>query len=283
MKGLPRWRQHTDNEITVLNDIKNSKVSYDRITEFSIRPPKFHTMFDKVGNYFRWFDVERKFMRGQQMDDALSEELRMSFWIDGLRRQVKMRKKDLKEIMDYINKIDDVNSVNLQMINLFRDINDILGREDDLIYFSDSEIYFYEHVKKNLIEGGNDDHLPIPVYSYIKSTMGVQFILYILLSIGFFSTEIDLIHHSSLHDSLRYAKLIGSSNDKDSLQSYSNDLLIKFIFEQLVYFPNYLRLIFHFIRAAADLFDSIIVRDEIPISDMPLVQIKSLFSSKQLL
>ena len=103
--------------------------------------------------------------------------------------------------------------------------------------------------------------------------MGVQFILNIILSMVSFSTEIYLIHHSSLRDSLRYAKLIGSSNDEDSLQSYSNDLLIKFIFEQLVYFPNSLRLICHWIRAAADLFDSIIVRDEIPISDMPPVQI----------
>ena len=80
-----------------------------------------------------------------------------------------MRKKALKEIMDYINKIDDGNSLNSQMINFFRDINDILGGEDDLINFSDLETDFYEHVKKNLIEEGKMMIISPSLYTHTSS------------------------------------------------------------------------------------------------------------------
>ena len=45
-----------------------------------------------------------------------------------------------------------------------------------------------------LIDDGNKN-LPIPVYSYVKPTMGPRFLLHIMLSMGEFETEIDLILH----------------------------------------------------------------------------------------
>ena len=69
---------------------------------------------------------------------------------------------------------------------------------------------FLEHVKDNLIDekDGNQNNLPVPVYTYTKPTMGVQFILHIMLSMGRFSTEIDLIMHNTIRDSLIYVKLV---------------------------------------------------------------------------
>ena len=84
-------------------------------------------------------------------------------------------------------------------------------------------------MKKHILYEDDLRHLPIPVFSYIKPTMGPRFILHIMLSLGDFDTELDLIPHPTLRDSLRYAKLIGENNDEDSLQSYSNSLLKKFI------------------------------------------------------
>ena len=85
---------------------------------------------------------------------------------------------------------------------------------------------------------------------------------------------------------MRQAKLIGESNEPTDLQEYSDVLLYKWIEEQLQYFPNSRRILAEWIVVAGELFDSVIVRNEIAISDMPPVQLSSLFgnnndSSKQ--
>ena len=58
---------------------------------------------------------------------------------------------------------------------------------------NDNDALFLHHINSNLIdEDENQAHLPIPVYSYIKPTTGVQFINHIMLSMGRFTSEIDL-------------------------------------------------------------------------------------------
>ena len=105
------------------------------------------------------------------------------------------------------------------------------------------------------------------MFSYVKPTLGIRFILHVFLSLGHFETELDLLLHPTLRDSFRYAKLIGNSNDPIDLQKYSNDLQKLFIEEQLVYFPNGSNIVSSWIVVIGELFDGIIVRDEIPISE----------------
>ena len=97
--------------------------------------------------------------------------------------------------------------------------------------------------KQFLIIEDEKSNLHVPVYTYIKPQMGHQFILHILLSLGRFETELNLILHSNLQDSLQHAKLIGRKNDEASFQLYSNQLLEKFIKEQLIFFPNLYRIL----------------------------------------
>ena len=63
-----------------------------------------------------------------------------------------------------------------------------------------------------------DDNLPVPVHTYIRPYMGHQFILHIILSLGIFGIEVDLTIHRTLKDALRYAKLIGTDDEKESLK-----------------------------------------------------------------
>ena len=59
-------------------------------------------------------------------------------------------------------------------------------------------------------------HLPVPVYSYVRPTSGHKFILHVLLSMGRFTTEVELTMHSSLRESFRAAKLIEPENVLES-------------------------------------------------------------------
>ena len=135
-----------------------------------------------------------------------------------------------------------------------------------------AEICFKSFLLKEIIyDSGRDEHLPVPVYLYLKSTLGVQFIHHILISLGRFTTEIDLTIQPSIREALRYAKLIGPSNNKQDLECYSDQLLYLWIEEQLQCFSIGRRILSEWIVIAGDLFDSVIVRDELAITQMPAV------------
>ena len=119
---------------------------------------------------------------------------------------------------------------------------------------SREESEFRKFVLNEIIyENSNEDHLPIPVYSYLKPTLGVQFLHHVMLSLGQFATEIDLTMHPTIRESLRYAKLIGPSNDQEELEKYSNQLLHLWIKEQLQYFPIGRRVLSEWIVIAGEL------------------------------
>ena len=294
--GLPAWRQHTANELLMLDDLKLSKVSIDKISQFSLRPPEFRSTIDMVGHYYRWFYITTKTkIKDTVMESKLSVTLSESVWIDGLQRQVQVRKKALPEIMLWCNQIEmddaEANAENelrnsngqAMMIALFRRIHDVL--QADVENLNNDDLSFLNHIESNLLYKYQDEeeHLPIPVYSYIKPTMGVQFLHHMLLSMGRFATEIDLTMHASIRDCLRYAKLIGPDNDDEaSLQGYSNELFLNFLLNQMRYFPNSMRVIDYWIVTAGELFDSIIVRNVLSITDMPSVQLSSLLADMEI-
>ena len=76
-----------------------------------------------------------------------------------------------------------------------------------------------EFIYKYIIDNDNEtEHLPIPVYSFIKPIVGTLFILHLLLSMGNISTELNLTRHATVRDYLRSTKLIDELDDEKSLQ-----------------------------------------------------------------
>jgi hypothetical protein len=58
--NLDQWRQHTHAELILLEDLKISSISIDKISQFSVRQPEFQDIFNFVGEYYRWFSIVRK-------------------------------------------------------------------------------------------------------------------------------------------------------------------------------------------------------------------------------
>ena len=84
----------------------------------------------------------------------------------------------------------------------------------------------------------DDENLPIPVYSGIKFSMGLELILNISLSLGIFYTERKLILNETLRGCFNNAKLIGEEDDPVSLHNYSYQFMNIFVNTQLVFFPK---------------------------------------------
>ena len=54
---LPRWRQNTLNQMRIYDDLKQSQVSIDKISIFSLRPPELLDIIDTTREYFRWIYI----------------------------------------------------------------------------------------------------------------------------------------------------------------------------------------------------------------------------------
>jgi predicted GIY-YIG superfamily endonuclease len=291
LNGLEDWRMMTQSQLLITDDLKLSKVSVDKVTQFSLRPPELLTLFNKLGEYFRWFIIDTSKISVNKLERYVDVQLEKSCWIDCLQRRVRVRKKALPEIMNYINadiqeeRQDDEGR--RKTIDLFRRINELVmnsnganSNENDEVLDEDNHRFQCHVYQDLLVDDDNKDHLPIPVFSYITPTMTTSFLLHIMLSMGQFETEVDILMHENLRECLRYCKLIGENNDDESLKSYANNLTKRYIIEQVQYFPNSKRVIDHWIITASNLFRSIIVNDEIPVTEMPSVQLSNILSSQ---
>ena len=78
-------------------------------------------------------------------------------------------------------------------------------------------MYQYTFYQDEILYKSEQKHLPIPVYTYTRPTLSVQFLLNVILSLDHSETEVDLILHPTLKDSFRAAKLIGLSDDPEIL------------------------------------------------------------------
>ena len=63
----------------------------------------------------------------------------------------------------------------------------------------------------------NDEHLNIPLYLGIKTPMGPECILNILLSLGRFSTEHEILLNYTLRGCFLNSKLIGDEDEPGSI------------------------------------------------------------------
>ena len=111
--------------------------------------------------------------------------------------------------------------------------------------------------------------------------MQTSFILSCILSEGQFETDINLILHENIRECFRCCKLIGPNKDEDSLIGYSNELFWNYIIEQVQYFPNTQRVIDFWVITANELFQRIIVYNELKMSNIPPVQLSSLIASQE--
>ena len=105
--------------------------------------------------------------------------------------------------------------------------------------------------------------------------MGPEYILNILLSLGRFSTERELLLNDTLRGCFCNAKFIREEDDPESLKNYSNQVMNIFVNNQLVFFPNVQRMINAFIIQDGNILYSVIINNEINFFDMPSVQLSA--------
>ena len=294
--GFPSHRQLTMNQQLTYRSVKVGASSYCKVSIFSLRPPELLELFCSLGSYFRWFIIEEKC---QSLDvireDRLSMDVDMCDWIDALGRRVYLRKGAMKEVKEHLESMQKkVDNGNL----LFDDHNQPVFTEEWGTHLDHDSILLREtllgiidpnntamedpcHVVGVVDTGTNftrqffyDDgttarYLPIPVFSSIIPRNSVPFMLHLMLMCGKFETELDLLSHPTLRQSLVGARLIGTNTDVESLKEYSTNLLQIVMDKCMKVQPTSMTRLEGCIIDAEHLLDSVILRDEIPMTDIP--------------
>ena len=82
---IDRYRLHTKNQLIILDDLKLSKISVHKITQFGLRPPELRQPFNKLRDYYRWFKISSKAKIGD-FHNKNKSNLSESCWFYGLKR-----------------------------------------------------------------------------------------------------------------------------------------------------------------------------------------------------
>ena len=166
---LDAWRWHTDSQLLILDDLKVSKISIDKVTQFSLRPPELMSLFDTLGNYFRWFQISKNKIKVNDLPGKLSASLSETCWIDGLQRQIRLRRKAIGEVKKWCmtrtieDDIDLANTENSKCMMVLLMLHICNSIEPD---YQENDLQFRQHVIENLLHDDEKEHLPVPVFSY---------------------------------------------------------------------------------------------------------------------
>ena len=271
--NLSEHQQMTSNQHLTYRNHHGKTSKYDMVSIFSLRPPELLGVFRNPIDYFRYCHIDHKQMKNIDIEEALSENIQNCAWIDCFGRKVRINILAIDEVLIMIEKnlneyrnIDSPNTaqrfaydMNLCIIGLIRMFNSPDNTIGDNM-MDIMNIFFYK---------GEEDLLPIPVVSGTSPSNAHQFLTHILLSLGKYNTEIDVLVHPTIRDSIRYVGLIGDATDEDSLKQYSAKLLDKYIREQLVHYPNSLNKTEVFLSMAKRVFDDAIIHNALSMNELP--------------
>ena len=274
--GFPTWRLFTPNQIVIINDNSHSKVTVSKATVFSVRPPELRELFPTMTHYFRWFKRSR--VCGGNKHDAmtlrLSIRLHKCEWVDGFGYNVQLRSAALGEVKDYLR--ERVPSFRRQpdqsILDLLQLILRFSERPDQAspIWCAIRKLFLYNPTGRNTSTNHHpaESPLPIPVHSCIRPSNAIKFLYHILLSMGCFPTEIDLLGFPTLRESFVYAGLVDDSSET-AVRLSVTALIRRYVIEQLAYYPISSRTWGNYLLLAAKALRDAIIDGSIPINDMP--------------
>jgi hypothetical protein len=279
--GMPPWRQFTASQLVLINDTFFSGVSMDQVTVFGVRPPELRVLIRTIGNYFRWFWRSKKSMATdpEKLSERLDGNVSKCLWIDGMGHHVLLRSQSIKEVESFIQSAQSPpnGSPLSTMLSLFQEIFEFNNRfgftnKDgnniasiplslDRIRWDEMQASFIDFTHHS------EAMLPVPVFSNIKPSNASRFLFHLLLSLGEYDTEMDLLVHSTSQQAFIGAKLI--SDDISSIEDSVVKLTRRYIVEQLSFYPISTRAFDHYLETASRVLKESIIHDRIPLDEAP--------------
>ena len=128
-----------------------------------------------------------------------------------------------------------------------------------------------ELLDKFLTEGNSTIPTKVPIYWFrtVKATESECFLYHILISMGKFNCEFELMSQASLARAFVHSRLFTSSENIQEQKASVNNLVRQYITEQLAYIPTGTQTFDRQLVAAYNIIEGLLLRDEIICESLP--------------
>lgn len=251
-------RRFTATQRLLLQSTEHATLLYDKVCMFSLRPPELRFLFRRLGQYFEWFDIDKEVLSDDDVRSQLhKDDIKKCHWIDGFGRKVLLRKCALPQVVTHLRSLR----------------RDLLPPESQLLLdhlldiLLDSENY---DRCPFIVDDGKEDP-PVVVFSKVVPEQNMKFILHILLVLGKYDTELDLKQCTTLKEAFELAELIPrrTEDERDELKGDVISLVKRVIDEIIPVQPITIKRLDTFVVKTADMLESIILHNNLPMMELP--------------
>jgi predicted GIY-YIG superfamily endonuclease len=227
--------------------------SLDKVTIFGLRPPELRWV-DKLSLYFSIF--ARKPLKGYHAKDVdaqathliplLHQDQRKCPWIDATGNQIYIRAAGIQKALRYLRDMDHgyvakyfVSVTNhVDFVRLLEDLNTVFfgaTRTQTRHNINEGE----EMRKRFTLEEKSETYTQLPIYWYrtTRASDTENFLYHLLLSMGRFTTELELLSQGSLKKAFQSAGLLTYSIDSAKKEKSIQQLATNYVVEQLSHHP----------------------------------------------
>ena len=219
-------------------------LSIDTVTAFSLRPPELYFIRHQTV-YLELFSRKKinvKKETGKSLFqcsvDYCSEKLQPSFqdcaWIDAVFSRIYIRGVGLPKLLDYVNTLDPADFEHVGMDNAETKIKDICNflhdsyqQEKQGVIFTGETKKRWEACKEMFLDPEDPRDTPVVYFTIVKPKLANRFLVHILLSMGKFTSELELTLSGSIKNAFIAAKLLDPAHPQQSVKSITKQYLLK--------------------------------------------------------
>ena len=276
-KHFPKHRLFTDQQVMVIRDELRAPLRTDRVTHFSMRPPEL-LFVDNCIEYVRWFQREsvcplfNPDKALEYLKSALNKKEENCLWLDGFNYKITIRRAALLPLYEFakerLRNAPDVNErtgLRLPTPGVIRLLGKLVWMIEN--YQPTAQYVYTRRTEEELkilttmfIHKKNIRKLPIVWWNPIYPRRKTAFLVQILLCMGRFSTEYELMLQGSIRGSLIEAGMIDIQQPEHSF----HEILQVYILRHLRVLPGST---YQFDRNLADAYN--LLKDTIFPTDTP--------------
>ena len=246
----------TNNQKVIIEDNVFSKLTVDKVSKFSIRPPEL-LFIKKLNLYYSHFVQGKTLKNHRELRNALSSQPRP--WIDGTNTIIRLRSGSVETMRSYVRNLVNSGSDCPKIVLFVSTLNSLSVESFQSVYISESPCYSVSPA--------------VVVFSNVYPRDGLKFLLHLLYTMGEFETELDLFSSQSMRTCFVKAGLLPHGELNIDI---AHALLRKYVLEQLVYMPGGNTSFSNRLIAAHSAITNLVLHDEVGLYELPCVLMSKL-------
>ena len=262
--NLPFHRRFTRSQNIVLESVKKTPFSSDKVTVFPLRPPEL-LFVDKLKLFFSWFVREKLPCKKTENVNIrfVKVNVKESHWVDGENLAIRLRPSAITEFSAFVQQ------------RLLENPND--SRLNDASLVVTEVVNISTHTSRSFFVSADVTLSNTPgevVFSKVHPRNPANFLIHFSLSNARFDTELELFDVPTLKDAFVRGKLVPDKQTYD--ESDVNELLKKYVLEQLRYLPGGTRSFDANLLAAKSAFKGLLIDNDIYSEGLPITTMDTL-------